>query len=313
MPALKRVATLKDTIITASGDTLLGADDKSGVALLVAVARRLMSLPQEQRGATVELVFNTDEEIGLRSAGKLNFISEHVVGSYTFDGETFSQVDTETWHADGCELKVHGVSVHPGYSTGKMVNAAAIAAHFASELHRGAEQDLRIGTPATTADRQGFVHVLSVRGDVGSATVPFILRDFEEDGVTARRAFAEGVLQRVKKESPSAAVFELACSNTYKNMKSYLDQNPQVVEYAVEAVRRATGVQEVRQGAIRGGTDGSVLTLRGKPTPNIFAGWHEAHGPKEWASLHEMSMAAETALHLLSLWGKSGNSNKSEL
>jgi tripeptide aminopeptidase len=124
MPALKRVASLKDTVITASGDTLLGADDKAGVALLVAVARRLLSIPIEKRGATVEFVFNTDEEIGLRSATKLNYVTKNVVAGYTFDGETFSQVDTETWHAEGCLLKVHGISVHPGYSKGRVPTAS---------------------------------------------------------------------------------------------------------------------------------------------------------------------------------------------
>lgn len=186
MPGLKRVAALKDTIITASGDTLLGADDKSGVALLFAVARRLLSLSPEERGATVELVFNTDEEIGLISASKLEYMAD-VVAGYTFDGEEFAQVDTETWHAEGCELKIQGVSVHPGYATGKLVHAAALAAHFVTEVHRGAENDTEIGVPATTSGRKGFIHVLSVRGDVGSATVPFILRDFQEAGVAARR------------------------------------------------------------------------------------------------------------------------------
>ncbi len=188
MPGLKRLAALKDTIVTASGDTLLGADDKSGVALLFAVARRLLSLPPEERGATVELVFNTDEEIGLISASKLEYMAD-VVAGYTFDGEEFAQVDTETWHAEGCELKIQGVSVHPGYATGKLVHAAALAAHFVTEVHRGAENDTDIGVPATTSGRTGFIHVLSVRGDVGSATVPFILRDFQEAGVAARRCW----------------------------------------------------------------------------------------------------------------------------
>ena len=309
MPALQRVAGLNDTIITSSGDTLLGADDKSGVALLLAVARRLLSLPQEQRGATVEFVFNTDEEIGLLSAQKLKFLTEGVVASYTFDGETFAQVDTETWHAEGCQLFVTGVSVHPGYSFGTMVNAAALAANFISEIHNGAEADpTAVGTPRTTggpgSERSGFVHVLSVHGDVGSATVPFILRDFSVSGVAARRAFVDEALSRVRANAPRGASFNMSCSTTYQNMKSVLDRSPLVVEHAVEAVKRATGVSSVGLGAIRGGTDGSVLTLRGKPTPNIFAGWHEAHGPKEWASATEMVLAAQTALHLIALWGQ---------
>ncbi|MDB4339436.1 tripeptide aminopeptidase PepT [bacterium] len=308
MPALQRVENLNDTIITSSGDTLLGADDKSGVAALFAVARRLLELPAEERGATVEFVFNTDEEIGLRSASKLEYLLPNVVAGYTFDGETFGQVDVETWHAEGCELKVQGVSVHPGYATGKMVNAAALLSQFVAVVHARAEADESVGTPRTTKDRNGFLHFTHLHGDVSVGLASFILRDFDAAGVALRRAVVEGALHEVEAAAPPEAEFNLTCSTTYKNMKSYLDEKPLVVARAVEAVKRATGVDVVNLGAIRGGTDGSVLTLRGKPTPNIFAGWHEAHGPKEWASMKEMVWAAETALHLLALWADGENS-----
>lgn len=302
MPALQRVEKLNDTIITSSGDTLLGADDKSGVAALCAVARRLLEMPAEERGATVEFVFNTDEEIGLRSASKLEYLLPDIVAGYTFDGETFGQVDVETWHAEGCELKVQGVSVHPGYSTGKMVNAVALLSQFVAAVHTRAEADGSVGTPRTTKDRDGFLHFTHLHGDVSAGLAGFILRDFDAAGVAARRAVVDEALRAVETAAPPEAGFNLTCSTTYKNMKSYLDEKPLVVARAVEAVKRATGLGAVRLGAIRGGTDGSVLTLRGKPTPNIFAGWHEAHGPKEWASMTEMAFAAETALHLVSLW-----------
>lgn len=281
-------------IITASGTTLLGADDKAGVAIVMAAARYLLQHPGIPHGP-IRLCFNPDEEIG-GGMKKLDLTQLGADVAYTLDSEAPGQVDYETFSADGAVLEIRGVAAHPGWAKDVMVNALRLAGRFLAALPR----DI---APETTAGRDGFIHPVECRGTADAAKVWLILRDFELDGLAAKRACLERIVAELQAAEPRAR-FELTFREQYRNMRYGLEKDGRPVEFACEALRRA-GLTPFST-AIRGGTDGSNLTARGLPTPNLFAGMHEVHSQREWVSLQDMTKAVETLVHLAQVWAERG-------
>jgi tripeptide aminopeptidase len=277
-------------IITASGITLLGADDKSGVAVVMSAASHLLRHPEIPHGI-IRLCFNPDEEIA-RGMTKLKLDELAADVGYTLDGEDLGEIDFETFSADAALLEIRGVSIHPGWAKGIMVNALRLAGSFLSALPAEV-------SPERTAGREGFIHPVEVEGNADRCTVRLILRDFELAGLAAKRAAVEKVVAGLRIVEPRA-VFSLKFSEQYRNMRYWLEKDMRPVELAREAVRRA-GLTPIST-AIRGGTDGSNLTARGLLCPNLFCGMREVHSPREWVSLQDMKKSAETLLHLAELW-----------
>jgi tripeptide aminopeptidase len=277
-------------VITASGTTLLGADDKSGVAVVMAAVRHLLCHPEIPHG-TIRVCFNPDEEIA-RGMSKLELAALAADVGYTLDGEAVGEIDFETFSADAAVLEIEGVASHPGWAKGVMVNALRLAGRFLTMLP-GAE------APETTAGREGFIHPIECNGTAERAVVRMILRDFELDGLAAKRALLAGIVGDLRAEEPRAR-FTLSCTEQYRNMRYWLQDDMRPVEFAREAIRRA-GLAP-KSDAIRGGTDGSNLTARGLPTPNLFVGMHEVHSEREWVSLQDMVKATETLVHLAQVW-----------
>lgn len=283
-----------EDVITGSGDTLLGADDKAGVAIIMAATRHLLRHPEIPHGV-IRVCFNPDEEIA-RGMSKLELAELGADVGYTLDGETKGGVDFETFSADAAVLEIEGVAAHPGWARDVMVNAARIAGRFLAALPR--EQ-----APEMTAGRDGFIHPLECTASAERATVRLILRDFELAGLAAKRALLEEIVAGLRLDEPRARI-TVTFTEQYRNMRYWLERDMRPVELAGEAVRRA-GL-DARSDAIRGGTDGSNLTARGLPTPNLFTGMHEVHSEREWVSLQDMTKAAEVLLHLAQLWQESG-------
>lgn len=277
-------------IITSDGTTLLGADDKAGVAEIVAAAQILVENPDIRHG-TIKLLFTTDEEIG-RGVDKVDLEKLGADFAYTMDGSTAGSIETETFSADRVDITVAGVAIHPGFAYGKMENAIKIAAAVIDRLPKDA-------APETTQGRQGFVHPTDMSGAMEKATVSLIVRDFDDAGLTQKEAMLEAIVQDVLKDYPGSS-YTFKVTEQYRNMKQILDRNPQIVEYAVEAVRRA-GMEPVL-GSVRGGTDGSRLSHMGLPCPNIFAGGHAFHSPLEWVSRQDMDKAVATIVELVRIW-----------
>ncbi len=287
-PLLRTV--LGHDIITASGTTLLGADDKAGVATVMNVARHLLLHPAIPRGK-IRLCFNPDEEIAAGMAHlDLALLGAEV--AYTLDGESPGEIDLETFNADSATLEIHGVASHPGWAKDILVNALRLAARWLAAL----PAEL---SPERTADRAGFIHPVELTGTAEHATVQLILRDFELAGLAAHRALLETITAELRTAEPRAR-FTLTFAEQYRNLRYGLERDPRPAEFAREALRRA-GLTPVSK-AIRGGTDGSNLTARGLPTPNLFVGMHEVHSPREWVSLQDMQKSAETLLHLAQVW-----------
>lgn len=281
-------------VITASGTTLLGADDKSGVAIVVAAARHLLRHPEIPHGV-IRLCFNPDEEIG-RGMHKLELKELAADVAYTLDSEEPGEIDFETFSADSAELEIEGVAAHPGWAKGVMVNAVRLAADFVGALPRDV-------APETTSDREGFIHPLEIQGTADKVKVWMILRDFELDGLAAKRARVESVVAALRAAEPRAR-FSLTFREQYRNMRYWLEKDMRPVELAREALRRA-GLTPISP-SIRGGTDGSNLTARGLPTPNLFTGMHGVHSQREWISLQDMTKAVETLVHLAQIWEEKG-------
>ncbi|RME71619.1 MAG: peptidase T [Verrucomicrobia bacterium] len=277
-------------IITASGTTLLGADDKAGVAVVMAAARHLLKHPEIRHGR-IRICFNPDEEIA-RGMDKLDLGQLGADVGYTLDGESPGEVDFETFSADAATLAVTGVAAHPGMAKDVMVNALRIAGRFLERLPMDR-------APETTAGRQGFIHPLEMSGSAEQAVVRLILRDFELDGLESQREVVRRIVADLQAEFPRAEI-RLTFTEQYRNMRYWLEKDMRPIEFAREAIRRA-GL-EPKSSAIRGGTDGSNLTARGLPTPNIFCGMHEVHSQREWVSLQDMGKATEVLLHLADLW-----------
>jgi tripeptide aminopeptidase len=277
-------------IITASGTTLLGADDKAGIAVMMSAVRHLLHHPEIPHGI-IRVCFNPDEEIA-RGMTRLKLDELAADVGYTLDGEDLGEIDYETFSADAAVLEIRGVSIHPGLAKGVMVNALRLAGSFLSALPAEV-------SPERTAGRDGFIHPVEVDGNADRCTVRLILRDFELAGLAAKRAAVEQVVAGLRIVEPRA-VFALVFSEQYRNMRYWLEKDMRPVELAREAVRRA-GITPMST-AIRGGTDGSNLTARGLPCPNIFCGMREVHSQREWVSLQDMKKSADTLVHLAELW-----------
>lgn len=280
-------------LVSTSGDTLLGADDKAGMAEVMAAVAHLAAHPELPR-PTLRVAFTPDEEIG--EGAKLFDIERFGAAcAYTFDGSEAGEFTDETFTAASADLTIHGVDVHPGFATGKLVNAARLAGRVLAAL----PQD-RL-TPETTAERDGFIHVYAVEATAGKATISTIVRDFDDDRLAEHVALLGRIADEVVATEPRARL-ELDVKAQYPNMRRFLDDHPGVSDAAEEALRREGF--EPRRVPIRGGTDGSILSARGLPTPNLFTGGHEYHSVREWASVQDMASAAAVAVRLAGVWAE---------
>ncbi len=283
-------------IITSSGDTLLGADDKAGVAEIMAGVAHLAAHPELPR-PTLRIAFTPDEEIG---EGATLFDVERFGArcAYTLDGSDLGELQDETFSAVEAMLTVRGVDVHPGQATGKLVNALRLAARIVSTLPADTL------TPETTGGRDGFIHPVELTGTAGKAQIRLILRDFDDEKLERHVALLERTAQEIVAAEPKARL-EFSVHEQYRNMHRVLSQVPYVTD-AAEAAIRAEGVEPIRR-PIRGGTDGSRLSEMGLPTPNIFTGGHEYHSVREWASLQDMAAAAAVVVRLAEVWSRDGH------
>lgn len=282
-------------IITADGTTLLGADNKAGVAEIMDAVYQLINNPSIKHG-DIKILFTPDEEIG-RGADKANLTKLGADFAYTMDGETRGHIEDETFSADGLKININGVASHPGFAKDKMENAIKIASDIIAALPKDTL------SPETTTGREGFVHPVSITGGMESASIQFIIRDFETAKLKVHEQFVEDIANQVIKNYPGST-FDIEVTNQYRNMKEVLMKNPQLVSYAEEAIRRA-GMNPV-SGGIRGGTDGSRFSFMGLPCPNIFAGEHAFHSKLEWVSVQDMELAVDTIIHLVQIWEEKG-------
>ena len=275
-------------LITASGTTLLGADDKAGVAIIMTAARHLLSHPELPHGR-IRIAFTPDEEIGRGVDPRLP-ADLGATFAYTFDGGAMGEIDYESFSADGAVVRITGVSIHPGYAKDKLVNALHLAAKIVATLPQATL------TPETTDDRQGFIHIYELTGTAAEATLRFILRDFERDGLAAKGALLRQVCSAVQATEPRATI-DCTIRPQYRNMRYWLENDMTPVELARIACREL-GITP-KSSAIRGGTDGSRLTEMGIPTPNLFTGMQDIHGPKEWISVQDMAAATRLCLGIV--------------
>jgi tripeptide aminopeptidase len=278
-------------IVTASGDTLLGADDKVGVAAITTAVAHLAAHPDLPH-PTLRVAFTPDEEIG-EGATLFDIDRFGALCAYTIDGSTLGEVQDETFTAAQAILTIEGVDVHPGQATGRLVSALRLAARIVAALPAD-----RL-SPETTSGREGFIHPYALNGTPARATISTIVRDFDDGELERHLAFLRRTAEEVMAAEPRAGL-EIEVTSQYPNMRSFIDPVPYVTE-AAEAAIRAEGIEPVRT-AIRGGTDGSKLSARGLPTPNIFTGGHEYHSVREWASLQDMAAAAATIVRLAEVW-----------
>lgn len=280
-----------DDIITASGTTLLGADDKAGIAVIMDMANYLMAHPEIKHGP-LKILFTPDEEIG-RGVNKVDLQKLGAAYGYTLDGGELGSYEDETFSADGATFTFYGTSAHPGYAKDKMVNAVKIASAFVASLPK---DEL---SPETTEGRYGFVHPMEISGTVEKATVKFIIRDFITAKLAAYEAYLKDKADDAIKKFPGAR-YEVHVTEQYRNMKEVLDNHLKVSEYAIEAIQRS-GIP-VKQTSARGGTDGSRLSFMGLPCPNIFTGEMAFHGKQEYVSIQDMQKSVETIVRLAMIW-----------
>jgi tripeptide aminopeptidase len=282
-------------IVTSSGDTLLGADDKAGVAEIVAAVAYLAAHPDLPR-PTLKVAFTPDEEIG-EGATLFDIERFGAACAYTLDGSDTGELQDETFAAFELNATVRGVDVHPGQATGKLVNALRIAAEILTALPSDGL------TPETTSGREGFIHPYRLAGTPGEARLRAIVRDFDEQRLRSHIDLFERTAREVVAQHPRAEV-EIDVRRQYRNMRSYIETMPEIVQAAEQAIR-AEGIEPVRT-PIRGGTDGSRLSEMGLPTPNLFTGGHEYHSVREWASVNDMASAAATIVRLAEVWARVG-------
>lgn len=280
-----------EDIITASGTTLLGADDKAGVAIIMDMAHYLITHPEVKHGA-IRILFTTDEEIG-RGVDNVDMQKLGAQFGYTLDAGERGVVEDETFSADAITFTFHGVSAHPGYGKDKLVNAIKVASAFIDTLPN---DEL---SPETTDGRYGFVHPVHIEGIGEKVTVEFILRDFITGKLTAYADYLKDKAESTLQRYPGARV-DIQVREQYRNMKEVLDQHPEVVAYAIEAVERAG--MDVIPSSARGGTDGSRLSFMGLPCPNLFTGEMAFHGKHEYVSVQDMQKAVEMTVHLAAIW-----------
>jgi tripeptide aminopeptidase len=288
-PYLKK--KIGEDVITASGTTLLGADDKAGVAVIMDMAAYFMSHPEAKHG-DIKILFTPDEEIG-RGVDKVDLEKLGAVAGYTLDAGERGAFEDETFSADGVTVVFHGVSAHPGYAKGKLVNAIKVAAAFLQLLPK------QSFSPETTDGREGFVHPVQMSGIAEKASVSFIVRDFHTPKLKEYENFLREKVAEALEMYPGARA-EFNVKEQYRNMKEVLDLHPEISAYAKEAIERA-GVQ-VAQMSARGGTDGSRLSFMGLPCPNIFTGEMAFHGKHEYVSIQDMQKSVETVVHLAMIW-----------
>lgn len=282
-------------IVTSDGTTLLGADNKAGVAEIMDMVHFFVTHPEVKHG-TVKVLFTPDEEIG-RGADKVDLNRLGADYGYTVDGKDRGQLEDETFSADMAVVTFEGVNIHPGFAKGTMENAVKIAADFLASLPKD-----RL-SPETTEDREGFVHPYEIKGGVEATTITFIVRSFEDDKLVEYETFLHKKAAEAVKPYPNSR-FHIEVTEQYRNMKNIIQEHPQVTDFAEEAMRRA-GLK-VRKGSIRGGTDGAKLTYMGLPCPNIFAGEQSFHSKMEWISVQDMHHAVDTLIHLVQLWEEKG-------
>ncbi len=278
-------------IITTDGTTLLGADNKAGVAEIMDAAQFLVANPQIKHGV-IKILFTPDEEIG-RGVDRADLKKLGADFAYTIDGETAGNIEDETFSADGVTITIEGVSTHPGFAKGKMEHAIKIAAAIVDRLPK------TTCSPETTEGRQGFLHPIGISGTLETATIGFIVRDFTDAGLREKEALLETIVQEVMQDFPRSS-YRLEIKPQYRNMKQVIDRHPEIIDNAMEAIRRA-GLAPVKT-SIRGGTDGSRLSFMGLPCPNIFAGEHAFHSRLEWVSVQDMEKAVQTIVHLAAIW-----------
>jgi tripeptide aminopeptidase len=278
-------------IVTSDGTTLLGADNKAGLAEIMDAAAFLMKHPEIKHGV-IKILFTPDEEIG-RGVDKADLKKLGADFAYTIDGETAGNIEDETFSADSATVTIDGVSTHPGFAKGKMEHAIKIAAAIIDRLPKDT------CSPETTEGKQGFLHPIGISGALEQATVSFIVRDFTEEGLKEKELLLEDIVQSVMRDFPHST-YRIEIKQQYRNMKQVIDAHPEIIDYAMEAIRR-TGLTPVKT-SIRGGTDGSRLSFMGLPCPNIFAGEHAFHSRTEWVSVQDMEKATQTIVHLAMIW-----------
>ena len=278
-------------VITASGTTLLGADNKAGLAEIMDMVYFLINHPEVKHGA-IKILFTPDEEIG-RGVNKADMKKLGADFGYTVDGESKGSIENETFSADGVKIRIEGVSSHPGFAKGKMENALKIASEIVALLPR---EKL---SPESTEKQEGFIHPTQMKGNVEQATLEFIIRDFTDEALKNHEQILEVIANEVLSNYPNSS-FKMEVTEQYRNMKKVLDNYPQVIKYGEMAIKRAGLKPNLR--SIRGGTDGSRLSFMGLPCPNIFAGEHAFHSKQEWVSVQDMEKAVETLIHLAMIW-----------
>jgi len=279
-----------DDIITASGTTLLGADDKAGVAIIMDFVQFLQLHPELKHGK-IRILFTPDEEIG-RGVDKLDLSVLGADYGYTLDGSERGSLEDETFSADGATFTFYGVSMHPGYAKEKLVNALKVASDFVNSLPAGL-------SPEATSGKEGFVHPVHMEGTAEKSVVNFIVRDFDTLKLANHEALLKEIADQAVRNYPGSRV-EVSIREQYRNMKEILDQHPKVVAYAEEAIKRSG--MKVRKFPVRGGTDGSRLSFMGLPCPNIFTGEMAFHSKLEYVSIQDMQKAVETIVQLAILW-----------
>lgn len=281
---------LGNDIITADGTTLLGADNKAGVAEIMDAMHYLINNPQIKHG-DVKVLFTPDEEIG-RGTDKVNLQKLNAKFGYTMDGETLGHIENETFSADSVTVTIKGFPTHPGFAKNKMQHAVKIASEIIQQLPKNK-------TPETTEKKEPFIHPTSINGGLEQAEIKFIIRAFDTPTLLQLEEELRLIVINVLKNYDKCS-YEFKVNEQYRNMKEILDTCPHVVDYAIEAVKRS-GVKPVLS-SIRGGTDGSRLSFMGLPCPNIFAGEHAFHSKQEWVSIQDMQKAVQTIVHLISIW-----------
>jgi tripeptide aminopeptidase len=280
-------------IVTSDGTTLLGADDKAGIAEIMAAVAHLVRHPELPR-APIRVAFTVDEEVG-RGAEDFDLEAFGADVAYPLDGSGLGELEIETFSAKSIRVTIRGLSVHPGTAKGKLVNAVKLAAQLVESLPPD-----RL-SPETTAEREGYVHPHRISGNAEQAIVDFIARDHDDALLEEHVELLRALVARVTECEPRADL-QIEVRDSYRNMRPYIEKSPRVVEAALEAIRRA-GV-EPKMALTRGGTDGAVLSARGLPTPNIFTGGQEYHSVREWASVQDMAAAAATIVELAGVWAE---------
>ena len=283
-------------LITASGLTLLGADNKAGIAEIMDAAQFLINHPEIKHG-TIKILLTPDEEIG-RGVDHVDIKKLGADFAYTIDGESAGSIENETFSANGVKVIIHGISAHPGFAKNKMESAIKIASAIISLLPKATL------APESSSDLEGFIHPVSISGSVEVAEIEFIIRDFNTESLKSHELVLEQTIQQVIKAYPNSS-YEFSVEEQYRNMKSVLDRYPQLTQLGIEAIER-TGLKAKLQ-RIRGGTDGSRLSFMGLPCPNIFAGEHAFHSKQEWVSIQDMQKAVQTLVNLAIIWEEKSN------